>query len=126
MKVAQKIASTLAALQNCRDNGNSEWLARHAETLATIERNKLPSGSGVDSGTTVDVEGCTPDRLRFLVSFHHMNDCGMYDGWTEHVVTVRASLVHGLDIRVSGRDRDGIKDYLADVFQTALTADYTD
>jgi hypothetical protein len=126
MNVAQKIASTLAAIQNCRDSGNSEWLARHAETLATIERNELPSGSGIDSGTRVDVERSTPEKLVFLASFHHMNDCGMYDGWTEHRVTVRPSLVYGLDIRVSGRDRNGIKDYLADVFQTALTADYTD
>jgi hypothetical protein len=125
VNTAQKIASTIAALRNCAASGNSEWLARHAETLATIEREALPSGSGIDSGTRVDMERSTPEKLVLLVPFHHMNDHGFYIGWSDYAVTVRASLVYGLDIRVSGRDRAGTKDALAQIFLNALTADYT-
>jgi hypothetical protein len=124
MNIAQKIASTIAALRNCAASGNSEWLARHGETLATIERNELPSGSGIDSGTRIDMERSTPEKLVFLVSFHHMNDVGLYDGWTEHAVTVRPSFVYGLDIRVSGPNRNDIKDYLTEVFQSALSEQF--
>ena len=50
-----------------------------------------------------------------------MNEHGFYAGWTKHMVTVRPSLAFGLDVRIGGRDRNAIKDYLAEVFLHALT-----
>lgn len=119
--VAARIASLLQAIENCNKSGNWEWRDRHTESLRAIQK-QLPSGSGIDSGTTIDMDRSTPERIVLVADFHHMNDAGMYDGWTAHTVIVRASLLFGLDIRISGRDRNGIKEYLGDVYREALGA----
>ena len=61
------------------------------DELMYIEKEILPSGSGIDSGTKIDLmnydlNGHSYFRLR--VSFHHMNDVGMYTRWTNHVIIV--------------------------------------
>lgn len=116
----QAIASALAAADNCRRSGNVEWRARHIERAESLAREYLPSGSGFDAGTIVDVEVSTADRLVFVTSFHHMTESGFYAGWTEHKVIATPSFVHGLALRITGRDRNQIKDYIADVFGDAL------
>ena len=49
-----------------------------------------------------------------------MDEHGGYDGWTEHIVTVKPSLLFGFDVDVSGDDKNQINDYIADVFNTWL------
>jgi hypothetical protein len=56
----------------------------------------------------------------FTCSYHHMNSDGYYDGWTEHEIIAKPSLVHGIDLEVKGRNRNEIKDYLHDTFYTCL------
>ena len=88
---------------------------------------ELPSGSGWDCGTKLDEErtrvGVNADCERIVLfgSFHHMNDGGMYDGWTDHEIHVKPSLRWGFEMRVTGRDRNDIKDYLHDLFHEALS-----
>lgn len=126
-KVANKIASLIATRANCLKAGNTDWHARHGETLARIIHDRMPSGSGFDCGTELREEECREgERLVFSTEFHHMDEHGGYDGWTQHKVTVRPSLVFGLDIRVSGRDRNDIKDYIAETFHAVLSADWTE
>lgn len=121
--VAEKIASLVAARANCRESGNTEWLARHGEALDRILRDYMPSGSGFDVGTTLEEDECRRGaRLVFTTEFHHMNEMGFYDGWTSHRVTVYPSFLHTLDIRISGRDRNDIKELIHDRFYDALTA----
>ena len=81
----------------------------------------LPSGSGWDCGTKLDYEKSNPDKLVFYGSYHHMNENGMYDGWTEHTIIVTPSLAFGFDVKITGRDRNDIKDYLGEMFQHALS-----
>lgn len=114
------IASTCGALRRCEERG-MEFAANHSALLDYIDRNILPSGSGIDSGTTIDREKSNDGRIVLKTSFHHMNDNGMYDGWTEHTVTVSPSFT-GINVAISGRNRNDIKDYLADVFDHALTS----
>lgn len=116
----RRLASLLDSADRCDAANNTEWATRHRNTLRALVKQHMPSGSGFDSGTKLDEDASTPDKLVFLTSFHHMNDCGMYDGWTEHKVTVTPSLAFGYDLRVSGRDRNGIKDYIAETFGHAL------
>lgn len=78
----------------------------------------LPSGSGFDSCT--QIESVTHHRVVFKTAFHHMDDGGFYDGWTEHRVTAEADLALGFTVRVSGKNRNGIKDYIADTFYAYL------
>ena len=125
--VANKIASLVAARANCLSAGNTDWHARHGESLARIIQDCMPSGGGFDCGAKLDEADCRGgERLVFTTSFHHMDAHGGYDGWTSHKVTVRPSLVYALDIRVSGRDRNGIKEYIAEMFHAALSADWTE
>jgi hypothetical protein len=119
-QLATRIASTLQAIANCDASGNTEWHATHTERLDKMIRDHMPSGSGFDAGTTLD-DSSKPERLVFVTSFHHMDESGGYDGWTEHKVIVTASLVYGIDVRVTGRDRNSIKDYIGEVFTSVLT-----
>lgn len=116
--IIETIASTLDALTRCPVG--HEWHDRHHARLTEIEKNYLPSGSGIDCGTKIDRARSTASRIVFTTEFHHMNNVGMYDGWTEHAIIARPSFIGGFDLRVTGRDRNEIKDYLADVFDTAL------
>jgi hypothetical protein len=51
-----------------------------------------------------------------------MNDAGYYDGWTEHTVVVTPSF-NGLNLRISGSNRNQFKDYAYDCFDQALSQD---
>jgi hypothetical protein len=119
----QILAGTFQAWKNCGESGNTEWHGKHRDLIESLAKNFMPHGSGFDSGTQFDFDVSTPDKLQFHTAFHHMNDAGIYDGWTEHTVTVKASLAFGFDLKVSGRDRNDIKDYIAQAFEDALRQD---
>lgn len=120
LTVAEALACILQAIENCERSGNTEWRIRHADSIVRIVRDRMPSGSGVDTGTTLD-ESSKPDRFVFNLSFHHMDEHGSYDGWTDHSVIVTPTFC-GPNVRVTGRDRNGVKDYLADLYREALAA----
>ena len=122
MKRFQVIAGLVIAIKNCIKSGNVEWEERHSESLFEIMKT-APSGSGIDMGTLVLVEASTPERLVFSTSFHHMNENGYYDGWTSHEIIVTPSLLFNFHLRVTGRDRNQIKEYLVDIFDEWLTAE---
>jgi hypothetical protein len=117
------IASTVGARRRCQETSNTEWYHRHSETLRLIEREILPSGSGLDSGTKIDADASTRNRIVLWTAYHHMNDGGMYDGWTEHTITIRPDLLSGFTLSISGRNRNDIKEYLYQTFEYCLSAD---
>ena len=81
-----------------------------------------PSGSGFDVGTELN-DKSTPQKLIFNTSYHHMDEAGFYIGWTDHKVIITPSF-NGMDIRVTGKDYNAIKDYIADVFWNWIHNDY--
>jgi hypothetical protein len=98
----------------------TEWAGKWRDAIAYICHEFLPSGSGFDNGVTLDLDASKPEKLVFLAPYHAMDSNGSYDGWRDYTVTVRASLVSGLDISVSGRDSGGLRDYVADTMAEAL------
>ena len=116
----QHLHSRFHALRNCERSGNTEWVDRHLESIASMVSGFLPSGSGWDCGTNYDLDDWSDIKMTFHGSYHHMDNGGSYDGWTEHRITVRPTF-DGIDIQISGRDRNGIKEYLGDIFYSALT-----
>jgi hypothetical protein len=116
--VAQAFAHALTAWRNCQKSGNETWEDKWWQRMEQLQ-DCLPSGGGFDSGSTFDADASTATKLVFATSFHHMGESGMYDGWTEHRVTFRASFVSP-EITISGRDRNRIKDYIAEVFSQVL------
>lgn len=121
--LAAQIASAIQARDNCAKSDRVEWQARHESLLDYIARNVLPRGSGIDSGTTID-DASTVTRLILRTSFRHTDENGVYDGWTEHLVIVTPRFA-GIDIRITGPNRNGVKEYLADVFHDCLSSDFT-
>jgi hypothetical protein len=105
----------------------AQWTPEHtAEVRAMVDArlNELmsdaPSGSGIDSGTELDSDS-TPKRLIFTFGYHHMDDVGCYDGWTDHSAIVTPNLQWGFNLRITGRDRNQVKDCLYDVFNNWLS-----
>src|SRR6185369_12291929 len=93
--IYKQIARTLAAVINCQaildDPAGTEG-PRSQQAAAASDRHQArldailqtaPSGSGFDSGTTLD-DSSTPERLKFNTAFHHMSEHGFYTGWTHH------------------------------------------
>ena len=113
--VAVGLAMMIDAYHRCKATGNP-----YADTwegyILDIVNNHMPSGSGWDNGTSINLDESSGDRLRLYGSFHHMDEHGFYNGWTEHTIDVTASLAFGFNLRVTGRNRNGIKDYLGDMF----------
>lgn len=129
--VYQTIASCVDARLRCIEHQEqqphlAEWIDKHRERADMLVYQYLPSGSGFDSGTKLDWDRSTGDKLVFHTSFHHMDQHGGYDGWTEHDVIVHPSLIHTLDLRVRGRNRNDIKDYIHESFYTGLTARFVE
>mgnify|MGYP001762209740 CR=1 FL=1 len=121
--LASLLSQCLLGMEHNTKGNAPDLVALWQERAERLVSEHMPSGSGVDTGTTLDLESSTPERLAFTLSFHHMDDCGHYDGWTEHRVIVRPSFAFGMDVRVTGRNRNGIKDYLADIYAESLRAD---
>lgn len=119
-KLYRHLAGKVQAMATCRKTDNAEWFERHSDAAEKLCKDHMPSGSGVDCGTTIDLDRSKPQRLVFHTSFHHMDESGGYDGWTEHDVIVTPCLYSGFDLRITGRDRDDIKDYLGELFSYAL------
>lgn len=119
-RVYECIARAIVARQNCHDSENVEWFDRHTERVESLIREHLPRGSGFDRGTSIDWDKSTGERLVFNTAFHHMDENGFYDGWSEHSVIITPSLSFGFDLRVTGRDRRQIKEFIGDTFHHAL------
>lgn len=120
-----RLASAFTARANCERTGNREWFDRWTDTIDRLIDDYMPSGSGWDHGTHYDLSQWKPDRIKFTGSFHHMNDGGMYDGWTDHAIIVTPTF-DGIALDITGRDRGDIKDVLHDNFYHALTLPISD
>ena len=81
-----------------------------------------PSGSGIDSG--IKLVSSSKQKMVFSVPFHHMDQNGYYDGWSEYTVVVKPELSEtGFDMLIKGRDRDLTKSYLFDLFYEWLQSE---
>lgn len=82
----------------------------------------LPRGSGIDAGTTI--VSVSDKQIVLTAGYHHMNEGGYYDGWTHHTIHVRASLMHGITVGVSGPNRNQIKDYLQELYARVMEQEF--
>ena len=119
-KIYQSIARKIQSIANCEKSGNTVWEKNHIISVIDLMRKTSPSGSGIDSGTQIELTECTENKLVFLCQYHHMNENGFYDGWTTHKIIVTPDLASGFNIRITGRDRNQIKEYLYEVYSNWL------
>ena len=90
------------------------------EKAEDLVKKHFPSGSGFDSGTIIEWDKCRYNKIVLRADFHHMDDNGHYCGWSEHEVIIVPSFSFGYDLRVTGKDKRGIKDYIEDTFHYVL------
>jgi len=114
------LASLIDARITCIEKGNLEEIENHENSIERIMKENAPSGAGFDSGTGLLYKESTGEKLVFNTSFHHMNEVGFYDGWTEHTVICTSSLAFDFNLRITGRDRNDIKEYIAETFEYFL------
>ena len=115
--ILRAFAESLQAMHNCEKSGNDRWRGRWSSYIAKLQA-ELPHGSGLDGKVEFILDKCNATRVVIFVEFHHMKH-GYYVGWTDHEIIVTATHC-GPEIRVTGKDRNGIKDYLAELFDYAL------
>ena len=122
MKTYERIALLGDALNTCEKKDNTLWADRHREELETIEKDYLPMGSGIDSGCKiVSADG---NKIVISTAFHHMDQNGYYDGWTEHNIIVKPSLIYNFNISITGTNKNNIKEYLTDLFRSKLDQEW--
>lgn len=82
-------------------------------------QNLLPSGSGIDYGCKIDVKNSGKNKVVILFDFHFLNDSGYYDGCENYRIIIKPELT-GFDMRIIGKNREQIKDYFYDLFNSYL------
>lgn len=118
-KLYKELSSLVQARKTCIESSNNEWAVKHGTTIARLVSNHLPSE------WKIDVNSSHADKLVFEGSYHHMNDVGYWDGYTDHTIVLTPSLLSDFNLRISGRNRNEIKEYIHDIFDTAMREDVT-
>ena len=120
--VYKEIASILIAIGgNCAKSSNTEWAKIWPEVLDYIIDNYLPHGSGIDNGIRINKDKSSANKIVLEFGFHKMDSNGSYCGWQDYTLYIRPSLAFDIDLRLRGRDYQGLKDYLYELFQYSLT-----
>ena len=131
MKLYQKIARTLQAMETCND----ELQVRHINTINMIEGEYFPHGSGIDADCYIDLDRSTKDKIWIVFDYHLMNDHGYYDGWLLLDLIVKPDLSWGFDFKIkyysNGNDKSKvqkykplIEDYLEDLWNETLNQEF--
>lgn len=126
--LAHYLSSAITAYHNCKKTNNHEWITKHRQRIEELAKTCLPSGSGFDSGCTVDYEMSSQDRIVIETSFHHMNEDGYYDGWSNHHIIVTPGFM-GPNYEINsdysnvgtGAFTDDFDDYVIESLDSCLT-----
>ena len=101
-----------------------EFKIKKMDSLSRLS-SLLPSGSGIDSGCTIDEEKSTGNKIVIHSAFLHMNENGFYCGWSKFDIIVTPALFRDFNLKIVGRKAiypafSYTKEYLYDVFYNAL------
>jgi hypothetical protein len=136
MKVYQRIASIIGWQENLikgkNDDQISQWFPETHNQLGAIENDYLMHGSGFDAGTCIfPYPESKPDRIVGHTAFHHMDEYGGYDDWSEFDFVVTPTLQSpGYRLRIIEKDiirkykARGDVDYFYDELDHCLSQEY--
>lgn len=134
-RVFEGIAKELWRIESVKDSCNydkaDEIRLDAIEKIEALEK-RLPSGSGFDAGSHIDMVKSRSSCIVITTEYHHLSEYGYYCGWSSHAITVSPSMVFGFVIDcksdyigVDKEERRDIKaffeDYILDCFQFALS-----
>jgi len=123
-KVYQEFAKCLGAWKACCEMvpRNHEWEPRWDKRIKDLV-DGMPHGSGIDGEWVFDRENSGNDELNFYCSYHHMDEYGGYDGWTDFKARVWPDLQFGFRLRIVGpfpKKYSDTRDYLHEVIDCYL------
>lgn len=120
MKLYERIYLTLEALRVSTERENREWISKHNDTIDRMNK-LLPSGSGFDEGCQI-VREAVRGKESFVIKapYHHMDENGFYRGWTDYKIRVCPSFIGGFSVRVTGKNYNGAKEYITELFCSVL------
>ena len=110
------LINTSKLIDNYKSSDHTDWAAFHEEKLAKLCRDHLPRGIGVFG---VSVAATTDTKAVFYCLYRHTDKHGYFVCNTAYRIVVRPTFT-GLAIRVLGRNKYNVKEYLADQFRDAL------
>jgi hypothetical protein len=108
------LARLIQARLNSLKNHNEEWVEKHTVYINEILK-ALPHGSGIDAGMHIDFDRSTETRIIFKFSWHHMDEYGYYDGWTDNELIITPTF-GDKDLLIRGQRLKNIKDLLYQIF----------
>jgi hypothetical protein len=86
----------------------------------------LPSGSGFNSGSCVNQEKSTSEKIVINSGFHTMDEMGGYDTWIDFSIIITPSLQFGFDLKIKNISdhyrwkKYALADYIYETFDHAL------
>ncbi len=121
-EVYAQIAHRLNAYKRCESNPEqyAHALQPNKDSIDSLLDEFMPHGSGIDNGVTFDYEKSTEKHLIFHFAYHFMDENGYYDGWGDFTLHVTPCLWQGYDLRITGKDRNDVKDYFYQVFSSLV------
>jgi hypothetical protein len=84
------------------------------DKVDAVVKRYMPSGSGFDSGTSLNWVRSNANKLVFTTAFRQEGR------WPQHTVTVTPSFLYQFNIAVSGSNRDEIREFVSDEFAKCL------
>ena len=117
-QIYQGIAKNCQWLKTVNDSFLSECESR----IDKLEH-ALPSGSGIDCGCKIDRSNSGKDKIVITFDYHFMNEDGYYDGWGKFRLVLKPVFgydVSPFDMKITGKNRNDVKDYFYDLFDHAL------
>ena len=114
----EALSIAIQARTNSQASGNTEWFAKWTARIKELA-DLLPLP--MMCGAHLDVEASHAEKIVIQTSHHHMDENGFWDGWTEHTIVATPSFWNHVNLRISGHDRNDIKEDLHETFHSALT-----
>jgi len=110
------LSRLIRARLNASTKDDKEWVDKHTVYIDEILK-ALPHGSGIDAGMQINYDLSTDTKIVFNFSWHHMDEHGYYDGWSDHELII-TPVFGDKDLRLTGRRLGNIKDHLYQMFDT--------
>ena len=111
MKLYQKIARVVS-----QKNTSLNVIEKELALLQEL----LPIGNGIETGCVISLKS-TKKRIVIDTINWHPN---YSDKLTKHQVVITPSFEGEINIRITGKNEDNIKEYLHDIFREALMKEY--
>jgi hypothetical protein len=115
----RELATLVQARKTCAESAtHQDWFQKHSETIKRLVSNHLAQ-------YRIDLNESHADKLVFYGNESQFTEDGVEDGYTSHTVIVKPSLTFGFTLRITGHDRNDVKEHIAQLFNAQLREDVT-